>query len=226
MAAAQNGVRASILEFMKSQKYPYITIAISILTLIYSLYVNFEISGSLFGRIKIVQLEPFGGVTFGHLWNLEMWRLFTSQLIHVKQLHMLFNVLSFALLGVILEKYTGAIRFFILWFISGTFGTLISTLTVEPPWNLGTGASQAVLGVAAFGIVVFWKRINTTLALKFVVAFAVIPALFLDLIYARHPKLGHIVSFIVGWGIGLYYLNKHKLTQDTSKLSNVSTGAQ
>lgn len=63
---------------MKSQKFPYITIIISILTIIYSLYVSYEISGSLFGRIKIIQLEPYGGVTFNHLWNLEMWRLFVS----------------------------------------------------------------------------------------------------------------------------------------------------
>ncbi len=123
---------------------------------------------------------------------------------------MLFNVLSFALLGTILEKHIGAIRLFVLWFLSGTMGTLISTLTVEPPWNLGTGASQAVLGVAAFGALVLWKKINTTRALKIAVCFAMIPALLLDLIYAHYPKPGHIVGFVVGWGVGLYYLNKQK----------------
>jgi len=193
---------------MKSQRLPYITIIISILTIIYSLYVNFKISGSLFGRVQVIQLEPYGGVTYNHLWNLELLRLFVSQLIHVKQLHMIFNVISFFLLGMILEKYVGAIRFFVLWFISGTFGTLISTLTIKPPWNLGTGASQAVLGVVAFGILVFWKKINTTFALKFIVAFALIPALLLDLIYAHHPKLGHIVGFLVGCCLSLYYFNR------------------
>lgn len=202
---------------MKSQKYPYITITISILTVVYSLYVNYKISGSLFGNIKIVQLEPFGGVTLEHLWNLEIWRLFTSQLIHVKQLHMLFNVVSLALLGIVLEKYIGATSFFILWFISGTFGTLASTLSVGPPWNLGAGASQAIFGVAAFGVVVFWKKINTTLLLKLIVASVVIPSLLLDLIYAHHLKLGHIVGFVVGLGISLVYLNKHGLKQYQDK---------
>ncbi len=210
---------------MKPQKYPYITIAISILTIVYSLYVNFQISGSLFGKIKYVQLEPYGGVTFDHLWNLELWRLFASQLIHLKQPHMLFNILSFFLLGLILEKYVGAIRFFILWLVSGASGTLISTLTVDPPWNLGTGASQAVLGVAALGTLVLWKKINTSIALKLIVVFAVLPALLLDLIFVHHPKLGHIVGFIVGWGIGLCYLRKHKSKCNSNQLTLVFTGA-
>ncbi len=208
---------------MRSQKYPYITIAISILTIVYSLYVNFQISGSLFGKIKYVELEPYGGVTFSHLWDLELWRLFVSQLIHFKQIHMLFNVLSFTLLGLVLEKYIGSIRFLFLWFISGTFGTLISTLTVEPPWNLGTGTSQAVFGIAAFGILVIWKKIDTSFSLKFIVAFALIPALLLDLIYAHHPKLGHITGFIVGCAIGLFYLSTYKSMKDTNKLTKVST---
>jgi rhomboid protease GluP len=191
---------------MKTRNLPYTTIAISLITLLYSFYVNYELSGSLFGRIKIVQLEPYGGITFNHLWNLEIWRLFASQLIHVKQLHMLFNVLSFALLGIMLERYIGAIRFFMLWIISGAIGTLASTLTVQPPWNLGTGASQAVLGVAGLGALLLYKRINTSTLLKSVVIFAVLPALCLDLIYAQHPKLGHILGFITGWGIGLCYL--------------------
>ncbi len=197
---------------MKPQKYPFFTIAISIITIVYSLYVNFQISGSLFGKIKYVQLESYGGVTFNHLWNLELWRIFVSQIIHFKQIHMLFNVLSFALLGVVLEKYIGSIRFLVLWFISGTFGTLISTLTVEPPWNLGTGASQAIFGVTALGILVIWKNIDTSFSLKFTVAFALIPALLLDMVFAHHPKLGHVVGFITGLTIGLYYLNKQKIS--------------
>lgn len=196
---------------MKSQRLPYMTILLSILTLICSLYVNVVISGSLFGRVDIVQLEPYGGVTFNHLWNLELWRLFVSQLVHVKQLHMLFNVVSFFLLGMILEKVVGPTRFFVIWFVSGTIGTLISTLTVDPPYNLGTGASQAILGVAALGTVVLWKRIDTTVALKLIVALALIPALLLDLADVYHPKLGHITGFLLGWCLSLYYVGSGKL---------------
>ncbi|RDH42599.1 rhomboid family intramembrane serine protease [Zooshikella ganghwensis] len=193
---------------MNHQKYPLVTIIISLVTLIYSLYVNYEISGSLLGKIKITQLEQYGGITFEHLWNLELWRLFVSQVVHVKQLHMFFNVASFLLLGIILEGYIGAIRFFLLWFISGAVGTLISTLTVEPPWNLGTGASQAILGVAALGVLLLYKKIDTSLFLKFAVIFAILPALLLDLIFVHYPKLGHVTGFMVGWIIAFYYSHR------------------
>lgn len=198
---------------MKIYRFPFVTVIISVLTLFYSLAVNHEINGSLFGAIKIVQLEPYGGVTFNHLWELEFWRLLVAPLIHVKQIHMLFNVLSFVLLGFMLERYIGSVRFFVLWFISGTVGTLISTLTVEPPWNLGTGASQAIFGVAALGVLLLWREINTSLSLKFALVIAMVPALLLDLIYAHHPKLGHVTGFLMGWAISLYYLkaNKYKV---------------
>ena len=198
---------------MKPQKIPYITIALSMLTIACSLYVNFLISGTLFGKITYFELEPYGGITFKHLWELELWRLFVAQLIHFKQSHMFFNVLSLFLLGLLLEKYLGGIRFFVLWFVSGACGTLVATLTVEPPWNLGTGASQAVMGVAAFAGVLLWKKVNTTLRLKIVMGFAVLPALIIDLIYAHHPKLGHIVGFVTGWAIGVMFLHKLKISQ-------------
>ena len=156
-------------------------------------------------------MEEYGGITFDHLWTLEFWRLFASQLIHVKQFHMIFNVLSFVLLGVMLEKYLGFTRFFVLWFVSGVMGTLISTLFVEPPWNLGTGASQAIMGVAGFGILLLWKKINTTKDLKVIIAFAIVPALTLDLIYAHYPKPGHVVGFVIGLAIGFYYLNRKQV---------------
>lgn len=144
---------------MKITYIPYSTIFISAATLLYSMYVAFAVTGNLLGNVKIIQLEPYGGITFSHLSNFELWRLFASQLIHAKQIHMLYNVLSLALLGIFLERHIHTVKFFLLWFVSGSIGTLVSTLFVTPPWNLGTGASQAVLGIAAFGMVLSIKGI-------------------------------------------------------------------
>ena len=151
------------------------------------MYVAFDVTGSVFGNVKIVQLEPYGAVTFAHLSNLEFWRLFASQLIHAKQLHMLYNVLCLALLGIFLERYISYVKFFFLWFVSGAVGTLVGTLLVEPPWNLGTGASQAVLGIAAFGLALSFKRIDTSKWFVAVLCLSLIPAFALDLIYAGYP---------------------------------------
>jgi len=169
------------------------------------MFVAFDVTGNILGNVKIVQLEPYGGVTFAHLFELEFWRLFASQLIHAKQIHMLYNVLCLTLLGILLEPHIRVAGFFFLWFVSGAVGTLVSTLFVAPPWNLGTGASQAVLGIAAFGLVLYLRGINSSRWLLAVVCLSLVPAFALDFMYAGYPKPGHIVGALLGAFVGLVY---------------------
>ena len=204
---------------VKTNHIPYFSILIACITLIYSLYVAYDINGSLFGKVRILQLESYGGVTLGHLKNFEIWRLFTSQIIHVKQLHMLFNVLSIVVLGIFLERYIGFFRMLILWFISGSAGTVFSTLFASPPWNLGTGASQAIMGFSALGVVLIHQKIDISKGLKLSLIFAILPALLLDLIFAHYPKPGHLFGFIVGYLISLYYLKKIKIIHQNANSS-------
>ncbi len=191
---------------------PYSTLFICTITFIYSIYVAFDLTGNILGNVKITQLEPYGGITFSHLGNFELWRLFVSQIIHAKQIHMLYNVLSLALLGIFLERYIRAVKFFLLWFVAGSIGTLVSTLFVTPPWNLGTGASQAVLGIAAFGLVLSLKGINSSKWLVVVLCFSLIPAFVLDFIYAGYPKPGHIAGVLIGVIAGIVYCRKANST--------------
>ena len=74
----------------------------------------------------------------------------------------------------------------------------------------GTGASQAILGISAFGIILTYQKIDVSKGLKYALLFAIVPALLLDLIFAHYPKPGHISAFIVGWIIGLFYLKEIK----------------
>jgi len=179
---------------------PYATLVLVLSTLVVSLAVNFQISGSLFGKIKITELEPYGGFTYKHILDLELWRLAVSQLIHVKQFHMIYNALSLFVLGYVLERKLGPRVFLLIWFIAGSIGTFASTFTVPEPWNLGTGGSQAIWGLAAAGLVMYLKRnIQGKLALA-VLILTIAPALALDLIFSEHhlPKIGHVVSFSMG----------------------------
>ncbi len=201
-------IAASLGKSMKTTYIPYSTILICAATLVYSMHVAFDVTGNLLGNVRIVQLEPYGGITFAHLGNYELWRLFASQLIHAKQIHMLYNVLSLALLGAFLERYIRAVRFFLLWLVAGSAGTLVSTLFATPPWNLGTGASQAVLGIAAFGLVLSLKGVNSSKWLVAVLCFSFIPAFALDFIYAGYPKPGHVASALLGAIAGVIYCKK------------------
>ncbi len=189
---------------MRNFNLPYCTVIISVVTVIFSFYTAHDITGSFFAKVRVTDLEGYG-VRLEHLIDLEFWRLLTSQIIHVKQYHMLFNVISFFILGFFLERYIGAFKMFLLWFISGAAGTVFSTLFGDPPWNLGTGASQAIMGVSALGILLVKQKLDTSKGLKYALAFAIIPAISLDLIFAHYPKPGHLLGFLVGLAISLLY---------------------
>lgn len=96
-----------------------------------------------------------------------------------------------------------------IWFFSGAVGTLVGTLFVVPPWNLGKGASQAVLGMAAFGLILYLNGANSSRWLLVVVFFSLIPAFALDLIYAGYPKPGHVVGASIGAIAALIYSRKN-----------------
>ncbi len=185
---------------MTKRCIPYATLILVLCTVVVSLGVNFQISGSLFAKINITELEPFGGFTYKHILDLELWRLVVSQFIHVMQFHMIYNVLPLFALGYLLERILGSSVFLVIWFISGSIGTFASTFTVPEPWNLGTGGSQAILGLAAAGLLMYLKRqIEGKLALG-VLILTIGPAFALDLIFSEYhlPKVGHVVSFSLG----------------------------
>ena len=108
---------------MTKRYIPYATLILALCTVLVSLGVNFQIAGSLFGKIKITELEPFGGFTYKHILDLELWRLVISQFIHVMQFHMIYNVLSLFALGYLLERKLSSSVFLVIWFISGAIGT-------------------------------------------------------------------------------------------------------
>lgn len=191
---------------MKNSRIPFAAILISLITLAYSMYVSFAINGKWLSDLQLLQLEQYGALRFEHLKNVELWRLFAFQLMHVKYLHMIYNVLSIIALGVCVERFIGVLRFFLLWFVSGVIGTLVGSAFIAPPWNLGTGASQAVLGIAGLGLALVLKRINTSKWLLLALAFSIAPALVLDLIHAGYPKPAHIVSMMIGLVAGLLFV--------------------
>jgi len=89
-------------------------------------------------------------------------------------------------------------------------GTLASMLFVPAPYDVGTGTSQAVLGLTGCGVLLMVKRVNNSIWLKLALIFCITPAMALDIIYAGFPKLGHIIGFVVGVIFSLYYLSRAK----------------
>lgn len=183
---------------------PWCTLLLCAATVALSVHAAIEISGTWLGKVRIVQLEDYG-VRFRHLQDLELWRLVTAQLVHVKQPHMVSDVVCLLWVGTAVERHVGAIRLLVLWLIGGSLATLTSTLFVPPPWNLGTGASQAIMAIAGAGLWLALTGVDRSRSLTVPVAFAMTVALTIDLVHVHHPKPGHVAGLLIGLSIASLY---------------------
>jgi membrane associated rhomboid family serine protease len=88
--------------------------------------------------------------------NGEWWRLVTSTFVHFGLLHIAFNMYALYLIGSVLERYVGSLRFALIYLVSGlagSFGALILT-----PSALTAGASGAIFGVMGAMLVLERQR--------------------------------------------------------------------
>jgi membrane associated rhomboid family serine protease len=187
-----------------------LSILLSTATLTVSTFSSYSINGKLFSTIDITKLSILG-VVHQNLLDYEYWRLITSQLIHVKYPHMLFNVLFLLILSIELEKKVGTWFLFKLWLFAGGVGTYFSSLFVLAPWNVGTGASQAILAIAIS--ILFLSKRNVTMAKlsKVMASIYIILSLALDLLTAYYPKPGHVLSMFISYMICLMFLRKRSI---------------
>ncbi len=188
----------SIVAPKMSRRIPWCTLLLCAATAAVSVYAAIEVSGAWLGRVRVVELESYG-LRFRYIQELELWRLVTAQLVHVKQPHMLSDVFCLLLVGTAVERHVGSIRLLVLWLIGGSIATLISTLFVTPPWNLGTGASQAIMAIAGAGLWLAVTGVDRSKSLLLPVAFTIAVALALDLIHANYPKPGHVAGLLLGY---------------------------
>lgn len=187
----------SIAASAMSRRIPWGTLLLCLATVAVSVHAAIEVSGTWLGSVRIVELERYG-LRFSYLREFELWRLVTAQLVHVKQPHMLSDVFCLLWVGAAVERHLGGIRLLGLWLVGGSMATLIGTLFVTPPWNLGTGASQAIMAIAGAGLWLALTGVDRSKSLMLPVAFTIAVALTLDLIHAHYPKPGHVAGLLLG----------------------------
>lgn len=176
---------------------PWSTLLLAVATVALSVHAAVEISGTWLGRVRIVQLEDYG-LRLSHLRDLELWRLATAQLVHVKQPHMVANVFCLLWVGAAVERHVGAWRLLVLWLVGGSLAMLLSAYFVPWPWNLGTGASQAVMAISGAGVWLGLAGIDRSRALVVPVAFSIALAFAIDIVHVYYPKPGHVAGVLLG----------------------------
>lgn len=123
----------------------------------------------LFEMIFATGMALGGNVSMGSLTSIgaliparvaedhEYWRLLTSMFLHAGIFHLLFNMWALWVVGSFLERIMGTLRFVLLYFIAGLFGSVV--VLVASPGNVATvGASGAIFGV--FGATFLWAYLS------------------------------------------------------------------
>ena len=94
--------------------------------------------------------------------NGEVWRMVTCMFLHADFWHIFFNMWMLFMFGNLLEVRMGKTNFFILYFISGLFGSLLYVLFNWTSLNGCIGASGAVVGLS-IGTAMFYPNLQIML---------------------------------------------------------------
>jgi rhomboid protease GluP len=87
----------------------------------------------------------------------QLWRLVTPILLHGSVLHILMNMYALFIIGPVIERSYGKVRFLVLYLLAGVFGNVLSFLFTSEP---SLGASTSIFGlIAAQAIYVYRNRV-------------------------------------------------------------------
>ena len=125
-----------------------LTMVVIIATAIVSLVAMLTVEGAwLNGALQLDKPAVAAG---------EYWRLWTVTLVHADPLHLFFNMYALYLVGPIVERWYGSIRFLVFYLTCAAAGSVASFVFGSAP--LAVGASGAIFGL--FGIVFAAGRIH------------------------------------------------------------------
>lgn len=94
-------------------------------------------------------------INYKIIYDLEIWRLFTSIFLHADALHLFSNMISLLIFGAYVELRYSKFQFILIYIISGLIGSFFSMLLL-PSYIISLGASGAIFGLigAAFSILI------------------------------------------------------------------------
>ena len=137
--------------------------------------------------IVVFNLNTLLGLDMGYSTELvcqgDYWRLFTYMFAHANVWHLLGNVTALCILGPVLERQAGSLRFVTAYLLSGMFASYTSVCLGLNPGAVTVGASGAICGILGATIAVslltpkFYRRTNTAklvMSMVFVLATGVV----------------------------------------------------
>jgi membrane associated rhomboid family serine protease len=86
----------------------------------------------------------------------DWWRLVTAMFLHLYLLHIGLNMLGLWWIGRAVEQYLGAVRYVLMYFVSGLAGSAGALLL--DPRSLTVGASGAIFGILGSMLILEWQH--------------------------------------------------------------------
>lgn len=116
------------------------------------MYITLELSG---GSTSLLTLIEFGAKFNPLILEGQWWRFISAMFLHIGFLHFFMNSLALFYLGTAVERMYGTVRFLIIYFVAGFFGSLASFLFNE---QISAGASAAIFG--CFGALLYFGTVH------------------------------------------------------------------
>ncbi|MFZ6845458.1 rhomboid family intramembrane serine protease [Undibacterium sp. RuTC16W] len=140
----------------------------------------------------LLQVGAVDGVTFE---SGQVWRLLTSQFLHVHFLHMLVNLASIYLLASAVERISGRTALAVIYLGGGTTGQYFGVLL--HPGLVGSGASQALMALCGFTLLAY-RHFSSLRYVVYLSAAIVMFQISLDVYVSGTFKPGHSFGLLAG----------------------------
>ena len=183
--------------------------------------------------IDLATLVALGGESRTLVLSSGEWhRIFTAALLHGDALHLLVNCIALYLAGAFVERLVGWTWLFAL-LLAGTIGGAALSLSLNPPDTISVGASSAIMGLLAAGLVLSGRLAagkQRALARNNLARFLVpslIPLVTAPHINGRIDYAGHLGGAIAGAAAGaaLLFLWRGAEPRPPKKLGRVLAAA-
>lgn len=162
-------------------------------------------------------LYTYGRLSLQQVMDGEWYRIITALFLHKDIAHISGNMIMLFLLGNVLEKEMGHVKYFILYFSSGILSCFTSLYFQSLRIAMGEkitgsiGASGAIFGIMGGFLWVLWKNQKRASNMSFVrILFLVCYCLFGGLTKTRVDNAAHFGGLLAGFLIGVLIYRKKK----------------
>ncbi|KAG5550239.1 hypothetical protein RHGRI_015262 [Rhododendron griersonianum] len=201
-------------QYLVKKWFPWLTISFvvaNVVMFVVTMYVNDcpKNSGScVAGFLHFLgRLEKMGALDVSKVVHRHQgWRLITCIWLHAGVFHLLANMLSLVIIGILLEQEFGFARIGLLYLIAGFGGSLLSALFIRS--NISVGASGALfglLGAMLSELLTNWTSYVNKVAALLTLVIIVVINLAMGIL-PHVDNFAHIGGFLSGFLLGFVLL--------------------